>query len=92
MKVCKICGIEKSLGEFKKDCNICKKCHYQKYKKPYDLRNKEKISTYTREYYQARDKKQVSDYNKRYYNQNREKILKKRQEAKNGNTNSTSKS
>ena len=83
-KICKKCGIEKSIDNFRNKFekrfnksylySYCKECE-KKYHKQYQKENKEKIKKYNKK---ANDNKEYhKEYNKKYYKYNKEKINKR---------------
>ena len=79
MKRCRVCKVEKELGEFNKDKsrkdglqNKCKICQKQ-YKKQYYQRNKETMNQYQKQYFQ-RNKEAIKEYQKEYVQRNKEEI------------------
>ena len=83
-KICNKCNIEKSVTEFRKYRNICKKCEnlynrnwYSKnkeykrgYQKEYQLNNNEKIKETLKKW-----RENNKEYNKTYYINNRKRII-----------------
>ena len=76
-KICKICGIEKELDQFRKRdkwyLNVCKQCENEQCKK----RSKEKREQYSvaQKKYREEHKEHYRELSNKYYENNREKIL-----------------
>ena len=76
-KICKVCGIEKELNQFRKRdkwyLNVCKQCENEQCKK----RSKEKREQYSvaQKKYREEHKEHYREYNNKYYENNRERIL-----------------
>lgn len=82
IKICKTCGIKKSIEEFGKIRennyrNECKKCFSLKlkqYRKEYYIKNKEKLSLQNKDW-ALKHKNSVKEYNKKYYQNNKKRIM-----------------
>ena len=94
-RVCKNCGIEKPLEEYRKNkvnnkiylSYICLKCirnQNNKRMKQYYLENKEKILEY-QTVYRNQNKEKISNYFKEYYQKNRDKKIVKLKEYRQSN-------
>ena len=75
-KVCRICGIEKKLEQFRKNGKYyrseCKECENERCKQ-YQLKNKEQIKQKQKEYRELH-KEQISKYKKEHYNKEEKRI------------------
>jgi 5-methylcytosine-specific restriction endonuclease McrA len=77
-KVCKDCGKEKDISEFRKGRRDCKKCASQKAKdsqKAWYLKNKELIKERSKAWHKANPSR-ANEINKRYIEKNLEKVAK----------------
>lgn len=89
LRICKICGAEKTLEEFplhgaNKNCHLwkCRDCYnacQRKYRANYSEEVKQKLAEYQKKYRQ-KNKEKLLAQGKEYREKNREKILKQKRE------------
>ena len=86
-KVCKKCGIEKSVDEFYTNRSHCKKCEKERHRK-YRAENRDKLNERHRKYvaenrdkvnelvrkWQAENRDKLKEYQRKYYAENSDKL------------------
>lgn len=93
-KICRICGIEKSLNEYhikrgtldghRNECKVCVKIIQKKYKETDEFKEKDK--EYQKKRYEEK-REEILELKKEYHIENREKILKNKKEYRDKNNN-----
>lgn len=92
-KICKVCGVEKELSDFRKDKrakdgfrNECKKCYAARMAEK--RKNNPKMKEYNRDWwskYKEQHKEWIRDYQHQYYSENRNTIIQRNLEYKKNN-------